>query len=177
MTQPPNSNAPASAATDEEREKLVGIIRIWHGQHWGERFADAILAAGFRLAPSTPAPVEADANLTALLRYSGGFYTVAIESGMRKAFAADAVAHIEKAARRLHALATDVASPSSPTPADPIQARAQGMEEAARIVRGLRDKIISGYSEMGDERRNAYGNAEWAIRAAISRQSEQEPSR
>lgn len=47
---------------------------------------------------------EADALLKALLRYSGDFYSEAIEHGMPAQRAANAVAHVEKAARRMHQL-------------------------------------------------------------------------
>lgn len=45
---------------------------------------------------------EADAYLSALLRYTGEFYGAAIEYGMPAGHAADTVAHVEKAARHLH---------------------------------------------------------------------------
>lgn len=48
--------------------------------------------------------VEANAYLAALLDYSGGFYGAAIAHGMRAGPAADAVAHVERAARNLYAL-------------------------------------------------------------------------
>ena len=40
-----------------------------------------------------------DHYLEALLHYSGGFYGAAIESGLKASFAADAMKHIESAAR------------------------------------------------------------------------------
>jgi hypothetical protein len=47
----------------------------------------------------------ADSYLNALLRYTGDFYASAIEHGMRAGPAADTVAHVERAARALHAMA------------------------------------------------------------------------
>lgn len=47
---------------------------------------------------------QADQHLRALLRYTGGFYTVAIAQGMRAADTANAIAHIEKAGKALHGL-------------------------------------------------------------------------
>lgn len=47
----------------------------------------------------------ADSYLAALLRYTGGFYETAIAHGMKGGETANAVAHVEKAARALHRLA------------------------------------------------------------------------
>lgn len=60
--------------------------------------------------------LEADAYLRALLDYSAGFYAAAIEHGMRPGPAADAVQHIERAARNLHRLATAYESARSAEP-------------------------------------------------------------
>lgn len=90
MTQPPNGNA-----TDEEREKLIDAINN-SGAYDQHTLVDAILAAGFRLAPAagwkklknTAEPIWGDGE---------GTYVDFPEL----------------------------------TPADLIQARVQGMEEAA----------------------------------------------
>lgn len=59
-------------------------------------------------------PQEADAYLNALLRYTGEFYGAAIEHGMPAGHAADCVAHVETAARRLHELAAPDSRPFDP---------------------------------------------------------------
>lgn len=58
-------------------------------------------------------PGTADAYLTALLHYTGAFYEAAISSGMKASVAADAVKHVESAARGLCALARSVNCDSS----------------------------------------------------------------
>lgn len=50
-------------------------------------------------------PGHADAYLNALLDYTGGFYSAAVASGMKASSTADAMQHVERAARGLHALA------------------------------------------------------------------------
>ena len=60
---------------------------------------------------STSQSTAADSYLSALLRYTAGFYASAIEHGMKRGATADAVAHVERAARGLHRLATHPASP------------------------------------------------------------------
>lgn len=47
---------------------------------------------------------QADQHLRALLRYTEDFYGTAIAHGMRAGPTANAVAHVEKAAKALHAL-------------------------------------------------------------------------
>lgn len=47
---------------------------------------------------------QADQHLRALLRYTESFYGTAIEHGMRAGETANAIAHIEKAARAMHEL-------------------------------------------------------------------------
>jgi hypothetical protein len=56
---------------------------------------------------------EADGWLQALLDYTGGFYGSAIKHGMPAAQTADAVAHMEKAARRLHTIAVSAITATS----------------------------------------------------------------
>lgn len=62
--------------------------------------------------PSKPAQAEAprndaaDAHLKALLRYTEAFYSSAMAHGMKAGPVADSVAHVERAAKALHALAT-----------------------------------------------------------------------
>lgn len=63
-------------------------------------------AAAQAPAAATSSSELADAYLAALLRYTGGFYENAMAHGMKRGETADAVAHIEKAARALHSLAT-----------------------------------------------------------------------
>lgn len=53
-----------------------------------------------------------DAYLRALLDYTSGFYGAAIAHGMKSGPAADAVQHVERAARNLHRLALHVVPPS-----------------------------------------------------------------
>ncbi|HYE38254.1 hypothetical protein [Methylocaldum sp.] len=57
-------------------------------------------------------PGHPDAYLNALLDYTSGFYASAIAHGMKAGPAADAVQHVERAARGLHALAL-AAQPSA----------------------------------------------------------------
>lgn len=52
----------------------------------------------------------ADANLKALLDYTAGFYSVAMGHGMKRGETANAIAHVESAARALHRLATSSAT-------------------------------------------------------------------
>lgn len=53
---------------------------------------------------------EADSYMRALLEYSSSFYGAAREAGLSAVFTADAMAHIERAARNLHRLALSALS-------------------------------------------------------------------
>lgn len=93
--------------------------------------AKAVIASGGeaqRLAAPQPAAPQGDvaaAHLQALLRYTANFYAIAIERGMPAGQTANMVAHVERAARALHALA---AQPQEAAPG------AQGdAEDAARL--------------------------------------------
>ena len=71
-------------------------------------------------------PPERDALLRALLDYTSGFYGVAINHGMKAIYVADAIQHMERAARRLHELATPKTPDLGP-----------GLERAARESRAI----------------------------------------
>jgi hypothetical protein len=110
-----------------------------------EAFADAYqprTALDATPAPQEPAaPNEADAHLAALLRYTEGFYATAIEHGMRAGPTADSVAHIEKAARRLHALAAPpLKAPQEPAEPVATEQSTVPVYTQARPVRFIRDE-------------------------------------
>jgi uncharacterized protein (DUF1778 family)/NTP pyrophosphatase (non-canonical NTP hydrolase) len=79
-------------------------------QEAASRYKQGVGDAGGALANRTT-PGHPDAYLSALLDYSGGFYMAAIANGMKAGEAADAVQHIERAARGLHALASAPPAP------------------------------------------------------------------
>ena len=60
---------------------------------------------------------HADAHLRALLHYTEGFYGAAIQHGMKAGETANAVAHVESAARALHRLAIQPAPTAQAAPA------------------------------------------------------------
>jgi NTP pyrophosphatase (non-canonical NTP hydrolase) len=95
--------------------------------HPDSELAKAIKALAAQ--PVTEQPVElADNYLAALLDYTCGFYAAAIEHGMRAATAAEAVKHIESAARFLHALTNSPKRESS----QPDDCRALFEEKASK---------------------------------------------
>lgn len=62
---------------------------------------------------------QMDAHLKALMRYTEAFYGSAIEHGMKAGPVADCVAHVERAARALHAAALLSAGPARAEPLTP----------------------------------------------------------
>jgi uncharacterized protein (DUF1778 family) len=103
-------------------------------QEAASRYKQGVGDAGGALANRTT-PGHPDAYLSALLDYSGGFYMAAIANGMKAGEAADAVQHIERAARGLHALA-------SAPPAPDVAALREQIDKA---ILGLNP--LTGYGE------------------------------
>lgn len=66
------------------------------------------------------AKTQADAHLRALLRYTENFYGSAIEHGMKAGPTADAISHVERAAKALHQLVHTWAEVSA-SRASPVQ--------------------------------------------------------
>jgi hypothetical protein len=106
---------------------------------------------------------QADQHLRALLRYTEGFYGVAIEHGMKAGETANAIAHIEKSARALHELVhawSDVAKqrhttspagqPAVPKIAEAFKACKKGGREFDYFEQGYRAAFTDLY-EGGDQ--------------------------
>lgn len=85
-------------------------------------FTGATPPAGTRQAAAATedgARSQADAQLRALLRYTESFYGVAIQHGVKAAFTANCIAHIERTGKALHRLVhawTSVAAHRAATP-------------------------------------------------------------
>lgn len=85
-------------------------------------------------------PGHPNAYLNALLDYTGGFYSAATECGMKAGPAADAMQHVERAARGLHALAT---APHPHVTELVEAAKALIDHPCPTTVRGLRDTLTA----------------------------------
>lgn len=70
---------------------------------------------------------QADAHLRALLRYTEGFYSTAIEHGMKAGTTANAIAHVESAGKAMHQIIHAQAAMLADAPA--AQARMPSPED------------------------------------------------
>lgn len=97
---------------------------------------------------------QADAHLRALLRYTESFYGTAIQHGMKAAYTADSIAHIERAGKALHQLVhtwADVASSRAAQPA--LQVSQSRSEDLLRELRqALWSEHITGLPLLQDKR-------------------------
>ena len=193
MTQPPNSNA-----TDVEREKLVGLLAPYFTHRgWQIAVACDILAAGFRLAP-----IETNAKSMQLQGVDSQVMVHARDMGKTnqpewlwydretdtRSFGRwqKPISNASEENQPAPYIRADIvllrALPSL-TPADLIQARAQGMEEAVQEVRDA-VAFVDRVRAATEAEKNAVGTDHWdrlesAARqlAAIPRHVEQEDER
>ena len=103
-------NDPAACSTSMIQESLASHVSKGDPVDVGN-FAMMLFCRGEKANAPEDAKdaAQADQHLTALLRYTENFYGAAIEHGMKRGETANAIAHIEKSAKALHAYARDAA--------------------------------------------------------------------